>query len=70
MQTVILSQFPDLRPLAVENGLAPELIEQYSGMVDLHVGGAVAYALIGFVLVVGIEFATMLIGKRRQKERE
>ncbi len=65
MQTVILSQFPDLRPLAVENGLAPELIEQYSGMVDLHVGGAVAFALVGLFLVVGIELAGTWISRKR-----
>ena len=65
MQTVILSQFPDLRSLAVENGLAPELIEQYSGMVDLHVGGAVAFALVGLFLVVGIELAGTWISRKR-----
>lgn len=65
MQTVILSQFPDLRPLAVENGLAPELIEQYSGMVDLHVCGAVAFALVGLFLVVGIELAGTWISRKR-----
>ncbi len=65
MQTVILSQFPDLRPIAAENGLAPELIEQYSGMVDLHVGGAVAFALVGLFLVVGIELAGTWISRKR-----
>ena len=65
MQTVILSQFPDLRPIAAENGLAPELIEQYSGMVDLHVGGAVAFALVGLFLVVGIELAGTWMSRKR-----
>ena len=63
MQTVILSQYPELRP--VEGLLAPEIVSQYSGMVDMHVGGAIAFALVGFVLVVGIEVASSFIAKKR-----
>ena len=65
MQTVILSQYPELRP--AEGLLAPEVVSQYSGMVDMHVGGAVAFAVIGFALVVGIELASSFIAKKREK---
>ena len=68
--TLVMSQYPELMALNDAGGLTEALVEQHFAMIDMHVGGAVAYALIGFVLVVGIEFATMLIGKRRQKERE
>ena len=62
MQTVILSQYPQLRP--VDGLLSPEIIAEYSGLIDYHVAGAVIFALVGFLLVVGIEVASSMITKK------
>ncbi len=62
MQTVILSQYPQLRP--ADGMLSPEIIAEYSGLVDYHVAGAVIFALVGFLLVVGIEVASSMITKK------
>ena len=61
-----MSQFPELMELNETGGLTPALVEQHFAMVDMHVGGAVAFALVGFVLVVGIELATVFISKHRK----
>ena len=68
METIVLSQFPELIPAESTASLAPEVIEQYSGMIDMHIGGAVAFALVGFFLVIGIEAASVMISKRRRAE--
>ena len=65
METVILSQFPELAE--TDTALGEAVIAQYSGMVDMHIGGAVAWALAGFFLVVGIEVASILISRRREQ---
>ena len=65
METVILSQFPELAE--TDAALGEAVIAQYSGMVDMHIGGAVAWALAGFFLVVGIEVASILISRRREQ---
>lgn len=63
-KTVVLSQFPELA--ASGENIPAEVIDKYFGMVDMHIGGAVAFALIGFILVVGIEVASKMISSRRE----
>ncbi len=63
-KTVVLSQFPELA--ASGENIPAEVIDKYFGMVDMHIGGAVAFALIGFILVVGIEVASKIISSRRE----
>ncbi len=71
MSTVVMSQYPELMAAGREGGLAPEIVEQYSSMVDMHIGGAVLFALLGLALVVGIEMASSLIARHRgQKDTE
>ena len=65
-KTVVMSQFPELMELNKAGALTDAIIEQHFGMVDLHVGGAVIFAIVGLVLVVGIEVVTMVIAKRRE----
>ena len=66
-----MSQYPELMAAGREGGLAPEIVEQYSSMVDMHIGGAVLFALLGLALVVGIEMASSLIARHRgQKDTE
>ena len=67
METIVLSQFPELELADPAESLAAEVIAEYSGMVDMHIGGAVTFALVGFFLVVGIELASIAVAKRRAK---
>lgn len=74
MESIVISQFPQVQELsdavgfALESGINPVMaqealdaaITEYAPLVDMHIAGAVVFALIGFSLVTGIEF----IGKR------
>lgn len=71
LETIILSQFPELTAadaLGHSGALAAEEIARYSGMVDMHIGGAILFALVGFGLVVGIELASTIIARRSPAE--
>lgn len=63
--TLVMSQYPELMALDETGGLTDTIVEQYFAMIDPHVGGAVAFALTGFLLVVGIEVASSVISRRR-----
>ena len=54
-EAIVLSQFPELA--ASGESLPAEIISQYMASADLHIGGAVLFALIGFCLVTGFEMA-------------
>ena len=59
MDAIVCSQFPEADPLN------EAMIQTLSSSVDLHIGGAVAFALIGFSLVSGIEIASKIIGQKK-----
>ena len=63
MPDIICSQFEEALPL-MESRAFDEMIALYGGQVDMHVWGAVAFAVVGLVLVVGIEIASNLIRKK------
>ncbi len=66
MDAIVCSQFPVVAEMS-EAGidLAPA-IAQYTDMVDMHIGDAIVFALIGFSLVTGIELAgKMISGKQK-----
>ena len=66
MEAIIPSQFPHLAEM-VEATAAPlpaEVIAEYTPMVDLQIGSAVVFALIGFFLVTGIEMIGKILSKR------
>lgn len=63
MATVAASQHPELA--ALPSFVWEDVAAQYSGLIDYHIGGAVCFALVGFVLVVGIELVSNYIGKKR-----
>lgn len=63
MPDIICSQFEEALPL-MESRAFDEMIVLYGGQVDMHVWGAVAFAVVGLVLVVGIEVASNLIRKK------
>ena len=66
MEAIVCSQFPEAAAMAeaLDGPLPAVVMEQYAGMVDLHIWGAAIFALIGFGLVTGIEFAGKAIQKK------
>ena len=67
-EAIVTSQFPELAAMAetLPDGIPAEIVNQYMGSADLHIIGAVIFALIGFSLVTGIEFAGKAIGGRKK----
>ena len=64
-EAIVCSQNPELALMAenLEGGLPAELVSQYMAGADLHIAGAVVFALIGFSLVMGIEIAGKVLKK-------
>ena len=67
-EAIVTSQFPELAAMAetLPDGIPAEILNQYMGSADLHIIGAVIFALIGFSLVTGIEFAGKAIGGKKK----
>ena len=63
-EAIVRSQFPDLA--AMEGALPTELTDQYFALADMHIAGAITFAIIGFCLVTGIEIAGKFIAKKNQ----
>lgn len=65
-EAIVCSQNPELALMAEELGTAlpAELVSQYMAGADLHIAGAVVFALIGFSLVTGIEVAGKMMSKK------
>lgn len=63
MEAVILSQFPEAQLLGEES---VKLAEQFGNQVNMHIGGAVLFAMIGFSLVIGIEIASKAVAKSKK----
>ena len=65
---IVTSQFPELAPIAesMHGDLPAEIVSQYMASADLHIGGAVVFALVGFFLVTGIEIAGKLSSSKKQ----
>ena len=75
MEAIVCSQFPEVALLAetaeasgTETALAAldAAVTTYAPTVDLHIPGAVIFALIGFGLVTGIEIAGNMITEKNQ----
>ena len=64
MPDIICSQFPEAAAL-METAGSDKVIEMFSTQIDPHIWGAVIFALVGFLLVIGIEIATNMIKKAR-----
>lgn len=62
-EAIVLSQFPELASFG--DSLPAEIIDQYMTSADLHIGGALLFALIGFSLVTGIEMAGKLVSRKK-----
>ena len=63
MPDIICSQFPEAAAL-METAGSDKVIEMFSTQIDPHIWGAVIFALVGFLLVIGIEIATNMIRKK------
>ena len=62
-EAIVLSQFPELASFG--DSLPAEIIDQYMTSADLHIGGALLFALIGFSLVTGIEMAGKVASRKK-----
>ena len=67
MATVAASQYPELASLP--GFVWEDIAAQYSGMIDYHISGAICFALVGFLLVVGIELVSNYIRKKRESSQ-
>ncbi len=56
-EAIIKSQFPDVAESFGDAALPAGVIDQYAGSIDMQVTSAIIFAVIGFLLVIGIEFA-------------
>lgn len=65
-EAIVFSQNPELALMAenLEGGLPAELVSQYMAGADLHIAGAVVFALIGFSLVTGVEIVGKMLSKK------
>ena len=65
-EAIVCSQNPELALMAenLEGGLPAELVSQYMAGADLHIAGAVVFALIGFSLVTGVEIVGKMLSKK------
>ena len=67
MEDIVCSQFPEVAELAerLDAPLPSVVVEEFAGSVDMHIWGAVLFALFGFCLVTGIEVAGKFISKKK-----
>ena len=68
MAAIVCSQFPEVEDIgrSYSPDLFEELVGQYAASADMHIGAAILFALLGFFLVTGIEFA----GKRTSQKNQ
>lgn len=62
-EAIVLSQFPELASLG--DTIPAEIFSQYMASADMHIGGAILFAVIGFSLVTGIEMAGKLVSRKK-----
>ena len=67
MEAIVISQFPEIADMAAatQQAIPAEVLADYIPQVDMQIGSAVLFALIGFFLVAGIEILGKAM-KRRQ----
>ena len=65
-EAIIKAQYPDIAQKFTEASLPSGIIDQYAGSIDLQVASAVIFAMIGFLLVIGIEYGSKVIATRKK----
>jgi hypothetical protein len=63
MEAIAQSQFPVLADLPSE--VMIETLPGFMNQIEMHYTGAIIFAIIGFVLITGIEMAGKIIAKKR-----
>jgi putative membrane protein len=66
-EAIIRSQFPDKVGEFIDKPIPSGIIDQYAGAIDMQVTSAVIFAAIGFLLVIGIEFAGKVKASAEEK---
>ena len=65
MEAIAKSQFPELADLPSE--VMIETLPGFMNQIEMHYTGAIIFAIIGFVLITGIEMAGKIIAKKREE---
>ena len=65
MEAIVTAQFPEIADMvrATAEPVPAEILSDYISQVDLQIGSAILFALLGFSLVTGIETAGKLLSK-------
>jgi hypothetical protein len=65
MEAIVTAQFPEIADMvrATAEPVPAEILSDYIPQVDLQIGSAILFALLGFSLVTGIETAGKLLSK-------
>lgn len=67
MEAIVISQFPEIADMAAATGQAipVEVLADYLPQVNMQIGSAVLFALIGFFLVTGIEIVGKILSRKQ-----
>ena len=67
MEAIVISQFPEIADMAAAIGQAipVEVLADYLPQVNMQIGSAVLFALIGFFLVTGIEIVGKVLSRKQ-----
>ena len=67
MDTLVVSQFPEAAAVAEisDNPFAQEIFSTFYDKVDMQVGSAILFALIGFSIVTGVEIVGKMIARKK-----
>lgn len=65
-EAIIKAQHPEIAQKFAEASLPSGIIDQYAGSIDMQVASAVIFAVIGFLLVIGIEYGSKVIAMRKK----
>lgn len=65
-EAIIKAQNPNIAQTFAEHSLPSGIIDQYAGTIDAQVGSAIIFAIIGFLLVFGIENGSKMIANRKK----
>ena len=66
IEAIITSQHPDVAQALAGNQVTAGIVDQYAGTIDPQIGSAVIFAIIGFALVLGIEYSSKMIANRKK----
>ena len=66
IEAIITSQHPDVAQALAGNQVTAGIVDQYAGTIDPQIGSAVIFAIIGFALVLAIEYSSKMIANRKK----